>query len=130
MINGTVRTKIRIIIADPTSIRRDIADAIANQADMEIVGETLDAIGLLIAVREKKADAVILAADSDIPGLCSHLLAEYPSLVVLALSTGGGKAVLEQLCPACREITNPSAERVVAALREAVREPCGWTEGG
>jgi len=129
MINGTVR-KIRIILADQPSIWRDIADAIAHQADMEIVGETLDAFGLLIAVREKKADAVVLPADSEIPGLCSHLLAEYPSLVVLALSTGGKKAVLEQLCPACREITNPSVERVLAALREAVREPCGWLEGG
>jgi len=129
MINGTVRSKIRIVLADPMSIRRDVAEAIARQADMEVVGATVDAFGLLIALREREADAVILATDSEVSGLCSHLLAEYPNLIVIALSTGGGKAFLEQLCPARREITNPSEERVLAALREAIREPCGWMEG-
>jgi hypothetical protein len=128
MINGSFRRTIRIVLANPTSIRKDIAEAIARQTDMEIVGETVDAFGLLLTVREKHADAVVLAADFEIPGLCSHLFAEYPSLVVLAL-TGGSKALLNQLCPACREITDPSEDRVLAALREAVREPCGWREG-
>lgn len=129
MNNGTVRSKIRIVLADPTAIPSAVVGAIARQSDMEIVGETVDALGLLLAVRENKADAVVLGTDSESSGLCSHLLAEYPSLTVLLLSAGGGKAFLGQLCPACKEITDASEERILAALREAVREPCGWMEG-
>jgi hypothetical protein len=62
-----------------------------SQPDMEIVGPVGDAVELLIAVRETDADAVILPLDKggEEPGLCSHLLAEFPGLMVLAISASG-----------------------------------------
>ena len=104
-------------------------EMIEGQRDMEIVGEARGRFDLLLAVKDAHADAVILSAeDSDVPGLCSHLLGEYPGLTILTLGIKGGHAVVEQLCPSRREIVNPSSENVLAALREAIGQPCGWIE--
>ena len=56
--------------------------------DIDLVGPIADAVELLMAVREINADAVILplSKDGGEPGLCSHLLAEFPGLLVLAIS--------------------------------------------
>jgi hypothetical protein len=104
-------------------------EMIEGQRDMEIVGEARGRFDLLLAVRDAHADAVILSAeDSDVPGLCSHLLGEYPGLTILTLGVKGGHAVVEQLCPSRREIVNPSREKVVTALRDAMAEPCAWIQ--
>lgn len=122
--------KIRIVLANqPRMARQVVREMIDGQHDMEVVREARSRFDLLLAVRETHADAVILGAgNSEIPGLCSHLLAEYPGLTILALGIEGGRAFVEQLCPSRREIVNPSRENVLAALREAISEPCGWTE--
>ena len=102
---------------------------IERENDMEIVGETVDPFDLLVAVKEKHANAVILSVgEAETSGLCSHLLAEYPTLTVLELSFEDGRAFLEQLCPSRREIADPSAASVLSALRQAIREPCGWID--
>jgi len=106
-----------------------VKSLIEREADMEVVREAEQRFELLLAVKETHADAVILSAsDSETLGLCSHLLSEYPNLTILALSVEGRSAFVEQLCPSRREIANPSNESVLAALRQAIREPCGWTE--
>jgi DNA-binding NarL/FixJ family response regulator len=122
--------KIRIVLANrPRMARQVVRDMIERQDDMEVVREAQGRFELLIAVKETHADAVILSmGDSEVPGLCSHLLAEYPGLTILALGIEGGRAFVEQLCPSRREIVNPSSENVLAALREAMGQPCGWIE--
>src|SRR5438128_41022 len=67
-----------------------------SQPDIDVIGPIADAIELLLAVREIDADAVILPLqdDGEEPGLCSHLLAEYPGLLVLAVSAGGRHLVV------------------------------------
>ena len=120
--------KLRLVLANRPQLARDVVkEIIERQGDMEVVREAVQRFDLLLAVRETHADAVILSAgDSDVQGLCSHLLAEYPGLTILALSVEGRSAFVEQLCPSRREISDPSTERVLAALRQAIREPCCW----
>ena len=97
---------------------------------MEIVGEALERFELLMMVKETQADAVILSAGaSDVPGLCSHLLGEYPSLTIVVLGADGTSTRVEQLCPYRWEIADPSNESALAALRAAIRDPCGWMKG-
>ena len=106
-----------------------IRDVVALQADIEIVGEALEKFELLMMVKETRADAVILSAgESDIPGLCSHLLGEYPSLTIVVLGADG-KHTVEQLCLCRWELTDPSIESALGALRTAIRQPCGWMNG-
>jgi hypothetical protein len=67
-----------------------------SRSDIDVVGPIADAVELLIAVRAINAEAVILplSKDDGEPGLCSHLLSEFPGLVVLAISAGGERVFL------------------------------------
>jgi len=98
---------------------------IHRQPDMQVVGQVTDALEVLMAVREARVDAVVLALEGDeIPGLSSHLLAEFSGLTVLGLGTGDRLAVLEQLCPSRHRIERSDARKVVRRLRHAIRQPC------
>ncbi len=118
--------KIRILLVDDHVIlRAGLRALLGTEPDMEVVGEVLDPLDLLVAVKEMEADAVILAVkDSEEPGLCSHLLAEYPNLAILCLALEGKSAFIEQLCPRRLEIVDPSEDKILSALRQAVRTPC------
>ncbi len=112
--------KIRILLANrPPMLLEVMREMVQRQEDMEVVGEILDPIGLLVAVREREADAVILTLkDYEEPGLCSHLVAEYPNLTILSLAADGKTAFLR---PPRREIMAPSMDSIVDALRDAIR---------
>ncbi len=120
--------KIRILLANrPQMMRELVREMISRQNDMEVVGEVLNPVDLLVAVKEAEAHAVILAlGDSGEMGLCSHLLAEFPNLAVLGLASHGERAFIEQLCPRRMEIVDPSECSILDALRRAVRYPCSW----
>jgi DNA-binding NarL/FixJ family response regulator len=123
--------KITILLADLSQILREIIrDIIARQQDMEIIGEFSGPLELLLAAKETGADAVIVELkDSQEPGLCSHLLAECPKLTILGLTSTGGNAFIEQLCPWRRDIADPSEIELVDALRQAIRMPCSSGAG-
>ena len=119
--------KIRIILANrPPMLLEIMRELVQRQEDMEVVGEVLDPIGLLVAVREREADAVILTLkDYEEPGLCSHLVAEYPNLTILSLAADGKIAFLR---PPRRGIKVPSEQSIVDALRDAIRTKEDATE--
>jgi DNA-binding NarL/FixJ family response regulator len=97
---------------------------IEDEQDMEVVGEVLAPMDLLVAVRETQADAVILSMPaSEGPGLCSHLLAEYPNLTILGLAFEGQKAFVEQMRPQREEIVDPTGAKILSVLRNAIRSP-------
>ena len=118
--------KIKILLANrPRIMDVDAWKVIDAEEDMEVVNEVLGLFKVLTAIRETKADAVILALKgSEEPGLCSHLLAEYPDLTILCLSSGDEAAFIEQLCPRRLDILEPSEANILNALRQAVRTPC------
>lgn len=118
--------KIRVLLANrPRMMREVVRKTIEHQEDMKVVGEVLDPLGLLMAVRKTGADVVILALKgSEEPGLCSHLLAEYPNLTILGLAPQGESAFIDQLRPHRQEISDPSEANILSALRHAIRAPC------
>lgn len=63
--------KIRFLLANrPRMMREMVREIIEGQQDMEVVGEVLAPVDLLVAVRETQAAAVILGVrDSEEPGL-------------------------------------------------------------
>lgn len=83
------------------------------QPDIETIGPIADPIELLLAVREMNADAVILPlrGSAKAPGLCTHLLAEYSGLLVLAVSEDGRKTFM---------FANRIARRELAGGDEAI----------
>lgn len=119
--------KIRVLLANrPQMMRELVREMINRQTDMEVVGEVLNAVDILVAVRETEAETVIMGLkDSQEEGLCSHLLTEYPNLTLVGLTSHGENAFIEQLCPRRIEIVDPSESSILDALRQVVRNPCG-----
>ena len=118
--------KIKILLANrPRMVREVVRELIEREEDMEVVGEVLDPLDLLLAVRETEADAVVMALKgSEEPGLCSHLLAEYPDLTIVGVASGGESAFIEQRTPQRQEIPEPSKANILDALRHAVGSSC------
>ncbi len=118
--------KIRILLAiRPRMMREILKTLFERQEDMEVVGEVLAPVELLVAVREMEADTVVLALrDFEKLGVHSNLLAEFPNVTILALASKGEAAFIEQLCHRRLEIANPSKDTILNALRQANRAPC------
>src|SRR5688500_5374527 len=88
----------RVLLVDlPRGLGSELQRSIACQADMLLVdaGEPQpgDRIGLLAAADD--VDVLVLgAADAyPPPGVCSHLLGEYPDLKILVVAKTGDIAV-------------------------------------
>jgi hypothetical protein len=83
--------KFRVLLAAmPPVLAALLTDLIERQSDMELVGRThSERVDLLLAVRDCEANVVImpLADSAEVPGILSHLLGEYPELLILVLPT-------------------------------------------
>jgi len=114
--------KIRVLLANrPRMMREVVREMIEALPDMEVVGEVVNPVDLLVAVRETGADALILGLeDSEEPGVTSHLLAEYPDLTILGLAANGKKAFVR---PRRQEILAPTGAKILTAIRHAIQSP-------
>ena len=100
-----------------------IRSMIGRQEDMEVVGEVLDPIELLIAARVMPVDVVIitpLKVDGE-PRICSHLLAKHPLLKIIILSPDGETAFLYRSDLPKIRIDEPSEQEICSAIRKSMR---------
>jgi DNA-binding NarL/FixJ family response regulator len=116
--------KIKIMLASrPQMISEIIRNIIERQPDMMMVGDVIDPIRLLFAIRETPVDVVIvtpLKANGE-PKICSHLLAEHPRLKVVTLSAKGEAAYLYQSGVPKLRIDEPCGQSILGAIRKALR---------
>jgi len=100
-----------------------VRNMIERQPDMELVGEVLDPIELLIAATSTPVDVVIVTPlDSDKePRICRHLLAGHPLLKIVALSAKGEAAFLYESGAGKKSIDEPCEESILGAIRECTR---------
>ena len=98
---------------------RRITRLLESQPDVEVVAGIRDPLELLLVVRETCADVVILPVQEDgkEPGVCSHLLAEYPRLTIFGVSPGGER--MFELVPTISPIERMTNE--VEVILEAIR---------
>lgn len=112
--------RVRVLVGLRPRILDDLLKkVIERQPDMEVVGEFLDPVDLLLKVRELDANIVLLnLPDSDEdPGICSHLLEEYPSLWIIAVSPARDVAYLYRKVEAKETIPGASESEIIAAIR-------------
>lgn len=110
---------IRVLLANcpPVIGEFEVRELIDAQEDMEVVGEVMGQVNVLVAMRKITADAVILGmTDSKVPGLSSHLLAEHPNLTILCLTSKGEFA--------CIVIDSSQPTNILSTLRQAVWDRC------
>ncbi len=103
-----------------------IRSMIDHQPDMEVVGEVIDPIELLNAVRAMPVDVVIitpLKVDEQ-PRICSHLLDVFPLLKIIILSVDGRAGFLYQANLPKLQIDDPSEDSILDALRTSLLKHC------
>jgi DNA-binding NarL/FixJ family response regulator len=92
---------IRVLVSNMSGVvMESAASLIEQEPDMVLIGQVDDRVELLIAMSSKKAagnepDVLVLIASSvdPPPGICSHLLSEFPDLKILLLSATEDEAV-------------------------------------
>ena len=118
--------KIRVLLANhPVMIPDAIRQLVAEQDDMELVGDCRGPMNILQETGRTKADTVILAHDGEgDSGLCSQLLSVYPDLTILSVASDLSTAFTQQLCASRRDFVTAQRQDIVQSLRTAVREAC------
>jgi DNA-binding NarL/FixJ family response regulator len=118
--------KIRVLLANhPLMIPDAIRELVAEQEDMEVVGDVHGPMKILQETGRVHADAVILAQEgAEEPALCSQLLAVYPDLTILSVTPDMASVFTQQLCSHRQEVGSLKREDIVQTLRVSVRDPC------
>jgi hypothetical protein len=81
-----------------------------------------DSVSKLVAAGETQADAVIIALqDSKLPGVCRHLLSEYPHVKILGVNADTRTAFLYEVRTQVVPVSEISTEGLISAIRVAVR---------
>jgi DNA-binding NarL/FixJ family response regulator len=90
-----------------------------QEPDIEIVGEAIDAVDILLKVASTRAEvvAIDLPSEGKDAGLSSHILAEYPEVKILAVSEEGDRIVKYETAILRREAPNASLENLVDFIR-------------
>ena len=122
--------KIRVLVANRPRLMRDLILAtIADQPDIEVLGELEDESKIAQAVAELQPDIVIIALDraDERPAICEYLLVHYPRIKVLAVAPEDDNSVffwsdirsaavessVEGILGVIRGTTNPRSLRVM-----------------
>jgi len=83
---------IRVLLAvDPRLLRDALHAALARHARLMVIDEESHNIDILIGAREHRADVVIMTVEptADVPPLVTHLLAEFPEILVVGIHLCG-----------------------------------------
>lgn len=114
--------RIRVLVANqPRLIRELIMATIADQADIELVGEVGKREELIDAVAQSRPDVLILAMDEReaYRDQCGFLLGRYPEMKILALAPEQNRA---QFYWAIVDIRSRALESSEAGILAAVRQ--------
>ena len=81
--------KTRVLVANRPRLMRELVMAtVADQPDIEVVGETPNETEITELVERTRPDILIIALeDPEVrPGLCGFLLGRYPQMRILAIA--------------------------------------------
>jgi DNA-binding NarL/FixJ family response regulator len=112
-------TPIRVLLAHvPPMLQSIIRGIVADQPDIEVIGELSNPTGLQAMVDQTGATFVIVGHDSpDPPEAFRELLLRKPPVRVLAITDEGRAAILYDLQPQRIPIGELSAAQLVAVAR-------------
>jgi len=118
---GRTVEKIRVLVANRPRLMRDLVLAtIADQPDIEVIGEMNGGVEIADVVAESKPDFVIIALDNpDLrPGICDRMFEENPHVKVIALAPERNSSILFWSVLDVRSMRIESSEKgILNALR-------------
>ncbi|HEY7495297.1 MAG TPA: hypothetical protein VIH59_29850 [Candidatus Tectomicrobia bacterium] len=117
-----------LLANSPEALRTSLATLLQQQSDIEVAGTVPDPIELLVAVGDTQADVVImtLPESGEMPGICSHLLHEYPQLLILALSSTRTRACIYRQAITVEPLADISDEGILTAVRRVKAGSTLW----
>jgi chemotaxis response regulator CheB len=117
--------RVRVLVANqPRLMREMVIETIADQPDIEVVGEVVHENELNEIVEQTQPDVLILSLEEpERPsGKCGFLLGRYPSMRILALAPERNRGVYYW---AMVDIRNKPVESSEAGVLGAIRERPG-----
>jgi DNA-binding NarL/FixJ family response regulator len=114
--------RIRVLIANQPRLMRELISAtIADQSDIELVGEVGKKEDLAEAVAETRPDVLIVAMDDQnrYRAQCGFLLGRYPEMKILAIAPDQNRALFYW---AIVDIRSKSLESSEAGILDAMRQ--------
>lgn len=113
----------RILLALKPQLLREVwRHRLAEESDVQVVGEIEHEIDLLLAVRATDANVVLHGwNDEQMPPVYTHLLNEFPGLSLIGITPDGERATLCEMRLTRTSLDNSSVEDLLSSLRlEAV----------
>ena len=114
--------RVRVLVANRPRLMREIVLAvIADQPDIEVIGEVQDESALAEAIEEAQPDVLILALDEADKRIaqCGFLLGRYPHMKILALAPEQNRGLFYWANVDVRTKPLESSEAgILSALRE------------
>ena len=113
-----------MLASRPKMLSEVIKSMVQHQPDMEVVGEVLDPIELLMSTRMLSVDVVIIAPleITGEPRICAHLLEKNPFLKIIVLSSESKSGFLFQSDAQVIQIDDPTEEAVFNAIRHSFKK--------
>ena len=106
----------------PMMVPDIIRQVVAEQEDMELVGDCRGPMKILQETGRTKADVVILSQEgSDEIGLCSQLLAVYPDLIILSVTPEMDAAFTQKICSQRKALVPTEIENLAQTLRQTAK---------
>jgi DNA-binding NarL/FixJ family response regulator len=115
-------TQIKVMFSSrPKLLAEVMQNLIGRQPDMKVVGEVIDPIELIFALRVIPADVVIITPvkTNGEPRICSQLLEEHPQLKILILTKESKAVYLFQSGLKKKCIENPSEQIIIDIIRRS-----------
>jgi len=115
----------RVVLANESRLLREMLERVIRKVpDLEVVGHATDAARLPSLLEETDAQWVIvsLLPDSKIPAVADSLLAEHPSLRLLAVAVDGSQVKAKWVEPHEKDLGDLSLEELIAILEDSRSE--------
>jgi DNA-binding NarL/FixJ family response regulator len=114
--------QVRVIFIGLTQMLREIvSEAVGREQDVDIVRSYPSAADLTTAVAESEAAVVIAGADLCDSATVCKTLRRFPRLKIVSISDDARQIALHELTLRRRSLGDPSAARMLAAIRSATR---------
>jgi DNA-binding NarL/FixJ family response regulator len=120
---------VKVLLANASeAMPTGLATLLQQQSDIAVVGTVLDPVELLVTVGDTQADVVVvtLPDSGEMPGICSHLLHEYPQLLILALSSARTRACVYRQAITVEPLADMSDEGLLTAMRRVKANSTLW----
>jgi DNA-binding NarL/FixJ family response regulator len=116
----------RILVANtPRLMREAVVTTLADQPDIEVVGEVSDEAEILARVHATLPDLLVVALDESgaRPQICDQVLREYPTVRILAVASRKDRTICYW---ATFDIHSNDIESSTAGILNAVRNSASF----